>query len=135
VKNHARPNQPPALDRLIDFHRVHELVGSKCQSSRMARTLAKRGLIREVRINERRILYSERSVMEFIAGKESCGIADSSRVPVVNEAVPYEYSSKELSALLKETQEIRRELERTRKLLVGALKAFREGLDAVLLSQ
>lgn len=58
-------------DRLIDFRCVNKLVGARCQTSHTARSLAKQGLIRAVRINQRVIRFSENSVFQFIAGGHS----------------------------------------------------------------
>jgi hypothetical protein len=59
---------PPA-DRLIGFREVNRLVGSACKTSHTARSLARRGLIRAVRVNERYLRFSESSVFAFIGGK------------------------------------------------------------------
>lgn len=67
--NSSAPKTREPNDRLIDFRRVNELVGSACQTSHAARKLAARGLIRAVRLNERVLRYSEQSVLELIAGK------------------------------------------------------------------
>jgi hypothetical protein len=56
-------------DRLLAFRDVNRLTGSQCKTGHAARELAKRGLIRCVRLNERTIRYSERSVLDLIAGK------------------------------------------------------------------
>ena len=56
-------------DRLICFREVHALVGSACKTGHTARSLAARGLIRAVRINERVVRYSEHSVLALVAGK------------------------------------------------------------------
>ena len=58
----------PSSDRLIDFRRVYELLGLKCRTGHTARSLAKRGKIRAVYLNDRVIRYSEQSVMNLIAG-------------------------------------------------------------------
>ncbi len=58
-----------ATDRLIDFREVGQLVGLRCKTSHTARSLAKRGQIREVYINDRTIRYSENSVRDLIAGR------------------------------------------------------------------
>ena len=57
------------VDRLVDFRRINELIGSKCRTGHAARRLAEQGLIRAVRINERVVRYSERSAFDLIAGK------------------------------------------------------------------
>lgn len=56
-------------DRLLDFRAVHALIGSKCRTGHTARALAARGQIRSVRLNERVIRYSEKSVLALVAGK------------------------------------------------------------------
>lgn len=74
MKNIASLTAPvPAPDRLLDFRRVNELVGSTCQTSHSARSLARRGLIRAVRLNERVIRYSENSVRRLIAAEQEKG--------------------------------------------------------------
>lgn len=60
-----------SADRLICFREVHALLGMKCKTGHTARALAARGQIRAVRINERVVRYSEKSVRELIAGKVS----------------------------------------------------------------
>ena len=55
-------------DRLIDFRRVGELIGSRCRTAHTARAMAARGLIRAVRLNERVVRYSEASVRALVAG-------------------------------------------------------------------
>jgi len=55
-------------DRLIDFRQVNELTGSRCSTAHNARALAKRGQIKSVRLNERVIRYSERSVLDLVNG-------------------------------------------------------------------
>jgi len=57
---------PPA-DRLVGFREVNAIVGSACKTSHTARSLASRGLIRAVRLNERVVRYSEQSVFALIA--------------------------------------------------------------------
>ena len=70
----AASRQPEALpaqaDRLLAFRTINHLTGSQCKTGHFARSLAKRGLIRAVRINERVVRYSERSVIDFISGKK-----------------------------------------------------------------
>jgi len=56
-------------DRLICFREVHTLIGSACKTGHTARSLAARGLIRAVRINERVVRYSEHSVLALVSGK------------------------------------------------------------------
>jgi len=58
---------PPA-DRLLGFREVNALVGSNCKTSHTARSLARRGLIRAVQLNERVVRFSEASVFAFING-------------------------------------------------------------------
>lgn len=53
-------------DRAITFREVNQLVGSSCKTSHTARSLARRGLIKPIRLNERVIRYSEASVRELI---------------------------------------------------------------------
>jgi hypothetical protein len=60
---------PPAqADRLLAFREVHALTGSNCKTGAYARQLAARGLIRQVRLNERTLRYSEASVLALIRG-------------------------------------------------------------------
>lgn len=59
----------PTTDRLIGFREVNRLVGSACKTSHTARNLARRGLIRAVRVNERYLRFSETSVRDFVGGK------------------------------------------------------------------
>ena len=68
MKTSARQETPPA-DRLIGFRDVNRLVGSACKTSHTARNLARRGLIRAVRVNERFLRFSEASVLAFIRGQ------------------------------------------------------------------
>jgi predicted DNA-binding transcriptional regulator AlpA len=58
---------PP--DRLLTFREVNALLGSNCKTSATVRSYAASGLIRAVRINVRVVRYSERSVLEMIAGR------------------------------------------------------------------
>lgn len=58
-----------ATDRLIDFREVGQLVGLRCKTSHTARSLAERGQIRAVYINDRTIRYSENSVLDLVAGR------------------------------------------------------------------
>jgi hypothetical protein len=53
-------------DKLVDFRVVNHLIGSRCRSSHTARALARRGLIKAVRINERVLRYSENSVRALV---------------------------------------------------------------------
>lgn len=55
-------------DRLLRYQEVNRAIGSKCRSAHTARNLARRGLIKSVRINERVIRYSERSVLALVEG-------------------------------------------------------------------
>lgn len=55
-------------DRLLAFRDVHALTGSTCKTGAYARQLAARGLIRQVRLNERTLRYSEASVLALIRG-------------------------------------------------------------------
>lgn len=64
MKNPVLP-LPPA-DRLVGFRETNALVGSVCKTSHTARSLARRGLIRAVHLNDRCVRFSERSIMEFI---------------------------------------------------------------------
>ena len=61
--------ETPPVDRLVGFRRVNELTGSNCKTSHTARALAKRGLIRAVRVNERVVRFSEASVFAFVSGQ------------------------------------------------------------------
>ncbi|MFM8338040.1 MAG: hypothetical protein ACKODK_20995 [Opitutaceae bacterium] len=56
-------------DRLIDFRRVNELLGSRCRSAHFALRLAARGQIRAVTLNPRVVRYQESSVRDLIAGR------------------------------------------------------------------
>ena len=56
-------------DRLINFRDVNALIGSKCKTGHMALSLARRGLIQAVRINERLIRYKESSVIQLVSGR------------------------------------------------------------------
>ena len=68
--NQIHTNQSPlATDRLIDFREVGQLVGFRCKTSHTARSLAERGQIRAVYINDRTIRYSENSVLDLVAGR------------------------------------------------------------------
>jgi hypothetical protein len=58
-------------DRLLTYQEVNSAIGSKCRTSHTARNLVRRGLIRQVRINERVIRYSERSVRDLVEGRVS----------------------------------------------------------------
>jgi hypothetical protein len=69
--NATAPAPVAPKDRLIDFRRVHELVGSKCQTGHCARALYRKGLIRGVALNQRTIRYSEASVLALVAGGAS----------------------------------------------------------------
>ena len=60
---------PLATDRLIDFREVGQLVGLRCKTSHTARSLADRGQIRAVYINDRTIRYSANSVIALVAGR------------------------------------------------------------------
>ena len=60
--------QAPHADQLIGFREVNALVGSACKTSHTARALARRGLIRAVRVNERVVRFSKASVFAFING-------------------------------------------------------------------
>ena len=61
--------ETPPADRLLGFREVNRLVGSACKTSHTARNLARRGLIRAVRVNERFLRFSEASVLAFIRGQ------------------------------------------------------------------
>lgn len=58
-------------DRLICFREVGQLLGLRCKTSHTARSLAERGLIRAVYINDRTIRYSANSVLDVVAGRVS----------------------------------------------------------------
>ncbi len=62
---------PLATDRLIDFREVGQLIGLRCKTSHSARSLADRGQIRAVYINDRTIRYSANSVLDLVAGRVS----------------------------------------------------------------
>lgn len=63
------PSTLPNPDSLIDFRQVNSLTASKCKTSHTARALAERGQIKAVRLNERVVRYSLRSVLDLVAGK------------------------------------------------------------------
>lgn len=68
----SSPSQSPlATDRLIDFREVGQLIGLRCKTSHTARSLADRGQIRAVYINDRTIRYSANSVLNLVAGRVS----------------------------------------------------------------
>jgi hypothetical protein len=67
----SRSIEQPATDRLLHYSGVNHLIDSKCKTGHTARSLAARGLIRGVRLNERVIRYSEASVLALIAGRAS----------------------------------------------------------------
>lgn len=67
-KNEA-PTATPQGDRLLTFREVNRLIGSACKTSHAARTLAARGQIKVIRINERLMRFSEASVRDLIAGR------------------------------------------------------------------
>jgi len=67
-KNEA-PTATPQGDRLLTFREVNRLIGSACKTSHAARTLAARGQIKAIRINERLMRFSEASVRDLIAGR------------------------------------------------------------------
>jgi hypothetical protein len=70
--NQIHTNQSPlATDRLIDFREVGQLIGLRCKTSHTARSLADRGQIRAVYINDRTIRYSANSVLDLVAGRVS----------------------------------------------------------------
>jgi hypothetical protein len=56
-------------DRLLTFREVNRLIGSACKTSHTARTLAARGQIKVVRLNERLMRFSEASVRDLVAGR------------------------------------------------------------------
>lgn len=62
-------NDTTSPDKLIQFREVYPLIGSTCKTGHRARTLAARGQIRAVRLNERTILYSKQSVLDLVAGR------------------------------------------------------------------
>jgi hypothetical protein len=67
-KNEA-PTATAQADRLLTFREVNRLIGSACKTSHTARTLAARGQIKVVRLNERLMRFSEASVRDLIAGR------------------------------------------------------------------
>ena len=67
-KNEANTATAQA-DRLLTFREVNRLIGSACKTSHTARTLAARGQIKVVRLNERLMRFSEASVRDLIAGR------------------------------------------------------------------
>jgi hypothetical protein len=71
MMNTKKADTSPVADCLLDFRAVHALTGSKCKTGHTARSLAARGLIRAVRLNERVIRYSRNSVLALVAGKVS----------------------------------------------------------------
>jgi hypothetical protein len=58
----------PIGDKALHFKKVYELIGSNCRTGHTARALAKAGKIRPIYINQRTIRYSEKSVLELLAG-------------------------------------------------------------------
>ena len=54
-------------DVLVDFREAQRMLGSRCKTSHYALSLARRGLIRAVRLNERSVKFSRRSILELIA--------------------------------------------------------------------
>ncbi len=71
MKHNANADTSPIADCLLDFRAVHALIGSKCRTGHTARSLAARGLIREVRLSNRALRYSQNSVFALMAGKVS----------------------------------------------------------------
>lgn len=68
TQTHVTNTAAPTGDRALHFRKVYDLIGSTCKTGHTARALAKAGKIREIRINERTIRYSEKSVLELLAG-------------------------------------------------------------------
>lgn len=74
ARNHNSTNQAPVTpaplveDRLIDFRRVNELVGSRSRTAHTARALARRGQIEAVRLNARVVRFRESSVLRLVRG-------------------------------------------------------------------
>ena len=68
-KPEPRQPEPRQTDRLLTFREVHALVGSTCRTAHTALRLARRGLIEQVRLNERVIRYKESSVLKLVAGR------------------------------------------------------------------
>lgn len=64
----AAPGETEA-DTLVDFREVYRLTGYRCRTGHTARALAERGQIKAVRINERVLRYSLRSVQELVNGR------------------------------------------------------------------
>jgi predicted DNA-binding transcriptional regulator AlpA len=58
-------------DRLLPFRNVARMLGLADNTSHTIRAMAKRGQLKEVRLNGRLIRYSERSVLDLIQGKAS----------------------------------------------------------------
>lgn len=71
IEKKLEPKQPEAkhTDRLLTFREVHALIGSTCRTAHTALNLARRGLIEQVRLNERVIRYKESSVLKLVAGR------------------------------------------------------------------
>ena len=75
ARNHEPTNPAPATpapfveDRLLDFRRVNELVGSRSRTAHTARAMARRGEIEAVRINARVLRYRESSVLRLVRGE------------------------------------------------------------------
>lgn len=65
--NEATPVTAPA-DRLLNYKEVNAVIGSQCRTSHTARKLARRGLIKAIRLNDRVIRYSELSVLALVEG-------------------------------------------------------------------
>jgi len=73
TKTEEATNNPATAhaDRLLTYQEVNSAIGSRCRTGHTARNLARRGLIRQVKINERVIRYSERSVRDLVEGRVS----------------------------------------------------------------
>ncbi len=68
-KNEATPATAQA-DRLLTAQEVMQRLGLKCRTSHTALSLARRGSIKAVRINQRVVRYTESSVSALVAGRE-----------------------------------------------------------------
>jgi hypothetical protein len=60
---------PPVADKLISWREVNEKIGSAAKTSHTARSLARRGLIRAVRVNSRVVRFSAQSVADLVGGR------------------------------------------------------------------
>lgn len=67
--NTHSPKPKAAPDRLVDFRRFNEILGFSSRTSHTARSYARNGLIRAVRINARVVRYSENSILDLAGAR------------------------------------------------------------------